>query len=118
MNAKRTCCRSGVTCPEGAFRRNGGGRRRSACFRCGITERTELKKQNRFMTKAKWAIQYQAGRHGIRAEEFPRLYGWDAPRIAADMGHVCKNLGTCPVCRTEWSKMHNGISDLRLRIVD
>jgi hypothetical protein len=107
-----------MTAGETAFRRNGGGRRRSACFLCEITERTELKKQNRFMTKATWAIQYQAVRHGMRAAEFRRLYGWDAAIISSDMGHVYKNLGRCPMCRTEWSRMYNGISDLTLKIVD
>jgi 5-methylcytosine-specific restriction endonuclease McrA len=88
--------------------------RRPVCKGCETTARTEAKRPDRFIEKAKWTTQHHAKKYELSVSEFIRRYGWDQDRVAHLLRHAAEN--TCQYCRWPYSDLdrtHDVTVDIR-----
>jgi hypothetical protein len=88
----------------------------TVCIGCETTERTERKKADSWLEKARSTIQRHAKRYGRTTQQFIRIYGWDAPRIAHILEHAFDN--TCVYCREAYKTMPNPQWQVTMDIID
>jgi hypothetical protein len=88
----------------------------AACIACETTARTERKKADLWLAKARSTIQRHAKRYGKTTKEFVRLYGWDNRRVAHILKHAFDN--TCPYCRDPYANMPNPQWQVTMDILD
>ena len=120
---KQRCQRCGGWFDRDAFfRKNPGGRKahisayRAICIGCEQTERTERKKADTWLEKARSTIQRHAKKYGRSTQQFIRVYGWDAPRVAHILEHAFDN--TCVYCREDYKTMPNPQWQVTMDIID
>jgi hypothetical protein len=90
--------------------------RHPVCIGCEITARTEDKKKDPWLEKARSTIQRHARKYKKTTKEFIRLYGWDTIRIAHILKHAFDN--TCPYCREAYAGMPNSQWQVSVDIID
>lgn len=91
------------------------------CFGCETTARTEKKRRNRPLEKARSTLHRHADKYirlkmADNRDHFAERYGWDLERVAHDIKHEHGN--NCGYCYTPYREMGNGLSDVTLDIVD
>jgi hypothetical protein len=110
---------------EAFFRKNPDKRSRTnisvrefkaTCIGCETTERTERKKADNWLEKARSTIQRHAKKYDRSTEQFIRIYGWDVPRVAHILEHAFDN--TCAYCRELYRSMPNPQWQVTMDIID
>jgi len=89
---------------------------RPTCIGCEQTARTERKKADGWLEKARSTIQRHAKKYGRSTQQFIRIYGWDAPRVAHILEHAFDN--TCVYCRELYKGMPNPQWQVTMDIID
>src|SRR5262245_27476478 len=84
--------------------------RSRVCNPCMVAARTEVKRINRFVIKARNTIKHHAQKLGISAVDMADRYLWSVDRVAHDMEHAWQN--GCNDCGDLFQKMPNGLHDL------
>jgi len=114
------CNRCGTTYPARivvrAFRTLPDGYIYPTCRPCEQTLKDQVKSADRWLDKAKNAIDSHAVRLSIHRADLVRIYGWNKSCMAVDAQHAYG--GACPYCYASFEAMGHGMQDLTLDIVD
>jgi hypothetical protein len=88
----------------------------AVCIGCETTARTERKKADYWLVKARATLRNHAKSYKNTVKEFTRLYGWDVPRLAHILKHAFDN--TCPYCREPYASMPNSQWQVSMDVID
>jgi hypothetical protein len=86
------------------------------CIGCEGTARTERKKADRWLAKARSTIHRHAKKYGRTFDEFVRIYGWVPARVAHIMEHAHDN--TCVYCTDLYMGMPNSEWQVTMDVID
>ena len=90
------------------------------CRGCEQKRTDGSKSRNRFLVKARNAINTHAKRlgerWGLNKQQLIRDYGWRPYDLAHDLEHGSQN--GCPCCRKPFSEMGHGLADLSFDIIN
>lgn len=121
----RRCRRCGGTYSEAFFRAWGDNGRchqrvRPVCIGCELTARTERKRRNRSLEKARRTLYHHADKYirlGVATsrDDFAERFGWDVRDMAHDIDHATAN--GCPYCRRPFAEMEHGLADCTLDVI-
>jgi hypothetical protein len=101
---------------DGVFRARNTKELRPTCIGCQQTTNDNLKREDRFVAKARSTIYWHAERLNIAEEVLRDHYGWTVERIAHLFRHGYEN--TCNYCFAPYVEMGHGFADITLDIVD
>src|SRR5215471_4514195 len=89
---------------------------RGICRRCEITRRTDRKKRNRLLEKARRVTLSHSPKLRVPAQILRSKYGWEPTRIAHEFEHAWKN--GCPICGELYQSNPGGLSDMTVDVID
>jgi hypothetical protein len=89
---------------------------RNVCRPCELTHSDEVKRADRWATKARDTIRRHAERFSIDKRDLIQAYGWEPELLARDAEFHYG--GDCGYCHKSFKGMPNGLSDITLDIQD